>query len=117
MGNSAASEGRTEDAGDLLEEAENTQTASGGEVEEQERLPGVRAEEDIRQMLPLEESLDSVDGDIDLAVREDLGNILIINILEFNCLYLTLTDLFILGIGEPVARNVNFLDGQLLWLQ
>ena len=74
MGNSAASEGRTEDAGDLLEEVENTAAARSSEVEEQEWLLSVRAEQNIRQMLRLENGLNTIDFDIDLAVRENLRN-------------------------------------------
>ena len=74
MGTAAPGEGRTEDAGDLLEEVENTAAARSSEVEEQEWLLSVRAEQNIRQMLLLENDLDPIDLDMDLAVRENLWN-------------------------------------------
>ena len=75
MGTSAPGEGRTEDAGDLLEEVENTAAARSREVEEQEWLLSVRAEQNIRQMLRLENGLGPIDLDIDLAVRVNLRDI------------------------------------------
>ena len=76
VGTSAPGEGRTEDAGDLLEEVENTATARSGEVEEQEWLLGVRAEQDIGQMLRLEAGLGPMDVDIDPPVRVNLRSVL-----------------------------------------
>ena len=114
MRTSAACEGRAEDAGNLLEEVENSVTAGSGEVEEQERLLSVRVEEDIGQVLGLEDARDPVDVDIHLAVRVNLGNMLInISLLNINSLYLTLANLLLLRIGEPVGRNINFPDCQL----
>ena len=47
MGTSAAGEGRTEDAGNLLEEVEDMVTAGSGEVEEQQGLLRVGVEQDV----------------------------------------------------------------------
>ena len=47
VGTSAAGEGRTEDAGNLLEEVEDMVTAGSGEVEEQQGLLRVGVEQDV----------------------------------------------------------------------